>query len=633
MKGIDTQRDNAQTSGKRTGGRGWLQSAPWSLLIVAWSALVFGQGGVDLGGIDTRGQTAALIAGVILVVLASTFVLTGRLSGALASRPGRFALGGALGLLVVSAASVSWASAPDLAWIDVNRLLMVVAATVVGIGAAPLVTDLTRPAIWLSLACVPIVAWALLSKILPELATAGAGARLHAPLSSFNALALVCGLALPGALCLTSADARQWPARIGTSLSMALVVVVVLTYSRSGAIAMVIAAGVLIALSLERPALLATLLAAAIGAAPAAAIGLTHHALTTDGLPVGDRRAAGALLGLALVVGAVLAVTLRPFVERLLASRSERWWPRAGSAVVAVVTFAVTAALASGGVSDAPVDNGSGHFETVSFNNRIGWWAEAIRGFASAPVVGHGAGSFPLVHLIERRDSSLVRSPHQLVLQIASDLGVVGLALLATMLVGTVWAVSRAGRTTGWPSVAPVVAVGAAFMFGAQVDVPWSIPLLFLPTFALAGLVIGRASRSTRVRRPSPGATSMVIVLTGTALVSLVLPVAARYALKRAEKSLVANPSSARADARIAEALNPFDIRAVTTRGSASRGLGDSPGRRSAGQEAISRQPENPLAWACLVSATDAPVASLARHTLARLNPRDPNQTSPPVHC
>ena len=603
------------------------------MLVVAWSALVIGQGGVDLGGIDTRGQTAALIAGVILVVLASSFVLSGRLVGALAGGPGRFAFGGALGLLLVSAASVSWAGAPDLAWIDVNRLLMLVAAMAIGIGAAPGVTNLAHAATWLSLACVPIVGWALLSKILPELATADAGARLQAPLSSFNALALVCSLALPGALCLVPTNARSWPARIGTALSTALILVVVLTYSRSGAIAMGVAAGVLIALSLDRPALLATLLAAALGAAPAAAIGLTDHALTTDGLSVPGRRAAGALLGLALVVGVILAVTLRPFVERLLASRSERWWPRAGSAVVALVIFAVTAALASGGVSDAPIDNGSGRFETVSFNNRIGWWAEALRGFASAPVAGHGAGSFPLVHLIERRDSSLVRSPHQLVLQIASDLGVVGLAMLATMLVGIVWAVARVGRTTGWPSVAPIVAVGAAFLLAAQVDVSWSIPLLFLPTFALAGLAVGRTIQSTTVRRPAPGASSVALVLTGAALASLALPVAARYALNRAQRSLATNPSSARSDARIAEALNPFDIRAVTTRGFASRGLGDTAGRRSAGQDAISRQPENPLAWACLVSATDAPVGSSARRTLARLNPRDPDQTKPPVHC
>ena len=589
---------------------------------------------MDLGGSDTRGQIAALIAGAVLVVLACMFALEGRLPGGRTDGPSWLALGGAVALFGVSAASLLWASAPDLAWIDSNRMLMMLAALAIGFGVSPRPRDLPQAAVVLSLACLPIIAWALLTKILPDLAPDGAGARLAAPLGSFNALALVGALALPGALWLTRRDGRTWGARAAAAYTLVLIVVVALTYSRSGAVAMLVGAGVLITLAPNRPALLASLASALVGALPAIATGLTLHGLTTDGLAVADRRGAGALLGVFVLAGALVTLACRPVLERLLMPRSQGWWRRAGALALALVIFAVTAVLASGGVSDTAVGNGSDRVTDVSFNNRIGWWGEAIRGFASAPLFGHGAGSFPLVHLRERANVNTVRSPHQLVLQIASDLGAVGVSLLVAMFIGIGWAAVRVGRNHGWGNVAPALAVCTAFLVSAQVDVAWSIPLLFLPPFALAGMLVGSATPRRKFGSAGPVTSGAAIALATAALASLALPVAARHFLVRGEQSLaLRHPASARSDARIAASLNPFDIRAVALRGKAANALGDAVGRRSAGDEAVSRQPENPLAWACLVSASGQAPPLAAVRELARLNPRDPAQAFPPVRC
>src|SRR5207245_1393079 len=62
--------------------------------------------------------------------------------------------------------------------------------------------------------------------------------------------------------------------------------------------------------------------------------------------------------------------------------------------------------------------------------NRWVWWKEAAGAFSDRPIAGWGAGSFPVVHLLYRRDSLPVRQPHSVPLQWLAETGLVGTLLV-----------------------------------------------------------------------------------------------------------------------------------------------------------------------------------------------------------
>jgi O-antigen ligase len=201
-----------------------------------------------------------------------------------------------------------------------------------------------------------------------------------------------------------------------------------------------------------------------IGAILPAWYGLTTDALTDDALIAADRSDAGLGLLWRLLVGLAIAAAVAWAIQRVLGGgRLTR--RRAGVAALVVVLLGVTVAGAyalakprdvgawisartaevtgtSGGLANTP-----GRLGSLDTNQRLQWWGEAARSAGDNLLVGEGAGSFPLVHLRERttgEDRLNVRQPHNLVLEIASGLGLVGLALLGCLVAGVAWAGARA---------------------------------------------------------------------------------------------------------------------------------------------------------------------------------------------
>jgi len=615
------------------------------LSLAGWAALAVAAGGYDpgdgLGGRATLGLALGLALGAPAAA-AAVWMARGR--AALRSGPARLSLAAAAALWAWTALSVTWAAAPDLAWLQANRTGVALAALALGLGLGSLIARPGRRfAVGLSAAAAAPVGWAVFAVVFPEAAGSDGLARLSEPLGYWNALALVCALAVPGAVAVASRPGRL--GRAGAPLAAAwmavLATVVLLTYSRGGLLALAVALVVaLIAVRPRRPAV-AALIAAALGAVLPAVYGLTADALTTDFLTPAARADAGLGLGWRLVLGAGIAAALAAAAPRLPLPemRVDPHRLRVGLAVGAVaVAVALVAAVALSDSlrdrlagDDSAVGNQSSRLTDLGTNNRPEWWAEAARGFASAPVAGHGAGGFALVHLAERpADSPDVltpREPHQLALRLLSGLGIVGLGLLLAVLAGTVWAAVRARAAGRGAEVGLPAAIGLAFIVQAQIDWSWAVPALLAPAAAAAGIVVaraapGRAGVSARVTGPLAAGLAVASVLL---IVSGLLPWASDARARSAEDALVAgDPELAIQRAQGARDLNPLSLRPLLIEGLAYADLFERPQELRAFQEMTRVQPDNPVAWSRFaVALGSGPQAEQAWREVLRLNPHD----------
>ena len=594
---------------------------------------------------ELRGPLAAAIALLVLVGLACPVVLDGAARRAIATWPGRLLIAGAAGTALWCAISIGWASGPDLAWIEANHALLGLAALLTGIGFASRARGRLRsPAGAAALvaigSAVPTV-WGLATKVFPDLPGSTSAARLSGTLGLPNVFALLVVVAIPGAVWLGShagtGNVPRWAdgaAAAGTSLSLCALA---LSYSRSGMVALAVALSVTLAWGACRARMGSILVAAVAGAVPATAYALRAGSLTTDGLPVADRRAAGIILGLLLLAGAVGAGLL----PRWLVGRSARWSPtrvrdvsRAVAGILAAGVGVAVVAVLMGGQSDTSIGNDPSRFTSLSTNNRIAWWSEALRGFRDAPLVGNGAGSFRITHL---RENALqgVLEPHQLTLQTASELGAVGVALLVVGVIGVVLGAVAAVRRRGAADVVPAIAVLGAIAAHSQLDVSWSAPAVIIVGLGLAGTLVGSALPPAVRRRPSAALAAGVPLLAALAVASAALPLGSLIALDGAARALdQGHPKTSLSRARLAANLNPFDVRSVLVEASAAKRLKDHPARIAAARRAVSRQPENPIAWACLAGApATAREHALAARNLALMAPKAPDRIRGLASC
>ena len=580
-------------------------------------------GGIDLGNLPAGRGAGGLTAALILAPLC-TVVSLWWARGRAWDVPARAGTAAAVGLLAWSAASIAWASAPDLAWLSTHRTAVAVAALITGCALATRLDDAPRRlATGIAVAAAPVLLWALGSRVIPDLLSPlDDTRRLSAPIGHANGLALIAVFAVPGALLLASG--RRWRDP-GTIIAMGALLVVALTQSRSGLLALVAVIALALWLFPGRAKVVATLAAAILGMLPALVYGLTAGPLTADPLPgPAGRRGAGLILGALIVLGAVLAVVLRdvlsPTAVRVARALEHRL---AGRLLLIAAGVVVVAGGVASSVLGRDASAGAGRNLSLDSNNRRGWWSEAVRGFTDAPIHGHGAGSFPLTHIAERTqaiETLKVRQPHQLALELLTELGVVGLLLGLVLVVCVAWAARRAGR-----AAAPALCLVVAFLVQAQLDFPWTIPAASVPAMAAAGAILGLGSRAL----PAPGRLGMArvavaaVVGAGAIASAIVVGVAAH----RTDDAYLSDGSPAVA-ARLADramGLNPLAIDSLLIAAKAQSQLGDHAAAVRDARHATDRQPENPFAWECLAAVADGAVRRVAIARLATLDPaRDP---------
>jgi hypothetical protein len=651
----------ARASARRRRRRPAVASALLLALVGAAGYACFADGAVGLPQ-ETRLQVAI----AVLAAIAAAAWLGARRVRPAASPYALAGLVALLALAVWSGASLLWTVAPAETWREINRLIAYTLVVAVALGcasAAPRAVARVAGA-WLVVAAA-VALWALAGKALPGVFEDTLGvARLRAPLEYWNALAMICVLGVPVAVRLAEDRARRTAVRVASLLGLVLLLAcLALTYSRGGLLALAVALVVLVVAGPGRLRVLATFALGALAAGPALAFAFAFDALSDSGVARGDRIDAGLIFGgvllLTLVLVGVLAARFLVRLERRIG------WSEARSRRTGWALAAVAVALLAGGVAVVAVsDDGLGgtveeavdtftetradkvddpdRLLSVSSGNRWAWWQEGFGAFADEPVLGWGAGSFPVSRRLYRVSGYDVLEAHDLPVQLLAEVGVVGavlglgaLALLTAAAVGRV----RRRRDPERDLAAALLAAVAAYLVHGLVDWDWDIPAVTVPVLIFLGVLGARAARE----RPAllavedsgrPGrvaALAATALLLGAVVVSAVLPAwsdgLTSDALERASKGPESRLEGAAADAERAARLDPLAVRPLLAAASIAEGRRRPLEARDHLLDAVERDPYSLAAWTRLarlaVTLADRRGAQRASRELLELDPGD----------
>jgi len=566
------------TGGRATSARPLVRLQPAALLLVALLCVLgyalFAQGAVQLPH-----ETYVQIALAALGLAATVLWLTGEVATPAARRAGWLGVGLIAGFAAWNGLSLLWTVAPEETWLSFNRgvAYAIAAGLALALGSwVPRAVE--RLAIgWMALAAAAAL-YALGGKVAPgvhlgtvfTLDHTDVFSRLRSPLGYWNALALMCALALPIALTISTDRTRALRVRqVALAIVSLFIVVGGMTYSRGGVLALAVGVVTLMVLGRARLRTLLVLGLAALAAVAPLAVAFSSSALTSDGVSLGRRTSAGLILG--VVILASLAGLLAAGRWAVALESRVRWSPRrsrvawrsvAVAAGVVLLTGVVALAASARGLGGSishqvdtftavrkdPITDPSRLLSTSS-GNRWVWWLEAAGAFSDRPLAGWGAGSFPVVHLLYRKPPPLpVRQPHSVPLQFLAEDGLIGAALGIGGLVALVlaaltrarWAqrnaaapalrraAQRGAATSGMPggrerelSVA-LVAAGLAWLVHSGVDWDWDIPGVTLP--ALCFLAVLAAQPARRLTGPGRAwANAPAVMNAGGGLKALVV--------------------------------------------------------------------------------------------------------------
>ena len=228
-------------------------------------------------------------------------------------------------------------------------------------------------------------------------------------------------------------------------------------------------------------------------------------------------------------------------------------------------------------------------------SNRHDFWRVGLDEAVEEPLLGGGAGSFQFTYLEHRRSGESPRDPHSLLVRVASELGLAGLALLIAFVVGCIGAAVRSRRRgpVAAALVAAAVAGGAQWFVQGSYDWFWQYPGVSAPGFYLLGVAAGPAiARRRSVSAGAPARWALAAALAAAALVAAPLFVSDRYT-QRGVAEAGSDPAAALRDLGRAADLNPLADQPLIDRGAVAAGVGDRALALSSFREAIDRVPDN----------------------------------------
>ena len=534
------------------------------------------------------------------------------------SREAQVAFGLLAAFVVWCGLSVLWSIEPNRSWAYLNRGLVYVALAAIGLAVGAYVPHARR--FWayvLAVVAALALGWALLGKAVPAIGGSGRIARLNAPVGYWNALALLLVFGLPLALWLGARrEHSHWLRAAGVVYTYALVVGILLTYSRGGVLVAGIAIAAWLLLGGPRIESAAVLLLGGGAGLGVAVWAFSRPGLANDAQAHSARVHDGAWFALVFVLAAVAVGALAYLgslaeAERPLDDRRRRLLGRvalgvlAAGAAVAVIAL-VAESKPEGWFRDftrQPTNPsqtvGPGRLTTVSSTSRWQWWKEAWRAFEDQPGQGSGAGSFELAHRLFRTNSIVVTEPHNVPLQFLSETGVVGFLLALGSVVAAGMGVTRVYRGLAGEerAVATALIVGAmAFLLHSLVDFDWDFVAVCAPFLMTVGVLLGGG-------RTVPAARSWTLAPVPFALVfavaySLLTP---WFAGRETDSALAAlgagRPAVAARDAHRAGSLDPLAIDPPLFEAAAAEQLGDFSAARALYVKAIDRQPLNWRPW------------------------------------
>jgi O-antigen ligase len=351
-----------------------------------------------------------------------------------------------------------------------------------------------------------VVGYGLSERLMPGLLhfahSVSAQGRLEQPLTYWNAMGELAAVGL--VICARLAGDRQrpsWLRDVSAAAVVPLGVGLYISFSRGALFACVAGLLTLVVVARRREQLWAVLRALAAAVLGALAVGFFKGFTSLDGtLSAREREGATALALLAvLTLAAALA-------QHLLGSRERQGELRLGPRAPLVATGLVVAGLAlaivvgahESSVTSQQLSDGATRLTTLQ-SNRYAYWAVAFRAFASEPLHGVGAGGWAVDWLRWRHVSEGAQDAHSLPLQTLAELGVVGIVLLGTFLVGIFMAAREALKRVGALAAGPVAGV-VTYLAHAPLDWDWQMPAVTLAVLALIGALLALADPG----HPSP---------------------------------------------------------------------------------------------------------------------------------
>lgn len=124
---------------------------------------------------------------------------------------------------------------------------------------------------------------------------------------------------------------------------------------------------------------------------------------------------------------------------------------------------------------------------------RLAFWKVALKLVASNPFIGYGLGTHYLAYPMQYTGNQWYsRFTHNHYLQIAVELGIIGLVLFSGFLLTGLKAVRIKLRENQYPVYYPgILAALATFLIHIAIDFSWNFPAVTILFFSLAGVAIG----------------------------------------------------------------------------------------------------------------------------------------------
>jgi hypothetical protein len=579
----------------------------------AWLLLCAGGVLAAVAALFSSGSSGGRLTWIGLAALAlAALVVAGALLGLPRpelSREAVVALAFLVAFVAWNGISVVWSIQPDRSWAYLNRGLVYAALAVIGLWLGPWLREW---AYVLAGALALPLGWALLGKTVPALGSSGRIARLSSPIGYWNALGLLCAMALPLAVWLAARrEHPHWLRAAGVVYIYAAIVGLLLTYSRGGVLAAGSAIVLWLVLGSPRVESAAALLLGGGAGLGVAAWAFTRPGLTTDGAAHSLRIHDGAWFAVVFVLAAIAVAALaylgslaeerRPLTDarRRLLGRLALAVLCLGVAVGAVVL--AVEAKPEGWFKDftaqptnPALQGGPQHLVNASSSSRWLWWKEAWQAWERQPWRGTGAGSFELTHRMLRTNNIVVTEPHNVPLQFLSETGLVGFFLaLAGVAVASVGVLKRLrGRE---PAAVALAVLAAAYAIHSLVDFDWDFVAVTAPFLLSVGALLGGPAVRDEPRpvwSPLPAAVAVVVVI------SLLTPWLAERSTDSARAAIAAGrPLQAYRDARTARSLNPLALDPLLVQAAALEQLGDVVAARRRYADAVRLQPLNWRAW------------------------------------
>ena len=261
-------------------------------------------------------------------------------------------------------------------------------------------------------------------------------------------------------------------------------------------------------------------------------------------------------------------------------------------------------------------------------NGRLAFWTVSMDGFKASPLRGTGAGTFEHEWDEKRSIDENVLDAHGLYPEVLGELGLVGLALIATSILAILIGIARRIRGHHRALFATIFAAAFAWAVAAGFDWHWEMPVVTAWFFALGGAAIASPPRRMPATRflgtlPRAAIALVVVVLIAVAPVRLII------SQDRLESTLisfglgscdeVATFSKESLDA-VGSRPEPLEFRAACELGEDNHR-----GAIVAMKEAVKRDPESWRLHYSLAAAQalDGRDARLELRRAARLNPRN----------